>query len=110
MKKEILGGLAAGAVALGLATASPAQASELVTICPDGHSGVARGQTSCPFAHNVRVGLLYQGGPIVVAPSPVTGDVYTMQCSPGFQIDLDNGMAVSAYRCVGGNNAVVWAW
>ena len=110
MKKAILGGVAAGAVALGLATAGPAQASETVTVCSDGFTGVARGQTTCEFAHNVGMGVYRQGLPIVTAYSPYTGLLYDMQCSAGFQINLDNGMTVRADRCVGGNNAVVWVW
>jgi hypothetical protein len=112
MKKVIVGGLAAAAVAGGIALAAPAQAmTETVFVCPDGFTGVAEGQTSCPFAHNVGVGVYTQGIPIVRAFSPVTAEVYTMQCSAGFQITLNTtGRTLSADRCVGGNNAVVWVW
>jgi hypothetical protein len=62
---------------------------------------------SWPFAENVRIAYLTQGGPVVVANSPVTGMAYTVQCQSGFTAQLDNGMTVYSVRCVGGNNAVV---
>lgn len=107
MKKLISAAvLAAGA----LAAAPLAQADETVTVCPDGRSGVAQGQTSCPFAHNVRSAYFSQGGPVVLAYSPVTGELYRMQCGTGYQINTTSGMSVNAVRCVGGDNAVVWVW
>jgi hypothetical protein len=110
MKKAILGGIAAVAVAGGLALAAPAQASETISICPDGFTGVAEGMTSCAFAHNVGVGVYRHGIPIVDTYSPVTEEVYQMQCSAGFEVLLNNGRTLTADRCVGGNNAVVWVW
>lgn len=109
MKKLITAALlAAGA----LAAAPLAQADETVTVCPDGRSGVAQGQTSCAFAHNVRNAYWASGqNPAVVAAySPVTGEVYTMQCAGGFLIHLSSGPTITSARCVGGDNAVVWAW
>src|SRR4051812_7833483 len=107
MKKLITAALlAAGA----LAAAPLAQADETVTICPDGRSGVAQGQTSCAFAHNVRAAWYGQAGTVVQAYSPVTGGVYSMQCGTGYQINTTSGMRINAVRCVGGDNAVVWVW
>jgi hypothetical protein len=42
------------------------------SICPDGHTGVATSVTSCEFALNVHTSYLNQGGPTVIAYSPVT--------------------------------------
>ena len=109
MKRVLAAAGIGAALAGGVALAAPANAAESVSICPDGFTGVAEGQTSCVFAHNVGVGVYRQGIPIVDAYSPVTGEVYQMQCSTGFQISA-GGRAISADRCVGGNNAVVWVW
>ncbi|CQD11798.1 hypothetical protein BN1232_02217 [Mycobacterium lentiflavum] len=89
-------------------TAPPAD--ETFLICPDGHSGVATGVTSCQFAMNVRTSYLRQGGPTVIAYSPVTGDSYEMDCRTGYSARLANSMTVNSVRCVGGNNAVVILW
>jgi hypothetical protein len=83
---------------------------ETFLICPDGHTGVATNVTSCAFALNVHESYLSQGGPTVIAYSPVTGDTYEMQCHAGFTSHLSNGMTVDSVRCVGGNNAVVILW
>jgi hypothetical protein len=83
---------------------------ETFIICPDGHTGVATSVTSCEFALNVHVGYLRQGGPTVIAYSPVTGDTYEMECHAGFTSHLSNGMTVNSVRCVGGNDAVVILW
>lgn len=79
-------------------------------ICPSGHAGVATTVTSCAFADNVRKAYLIQGGPGVLAYSPVTGDTYTMECIGGFTAHLSDGEVVQAVRCTGGNNAVVVVW
>jgi hypothetical protein len=89
-------------------TAPPSH--ETFLICPDGHSGVATSVTSCQFAMNVRDSYLRQGGPTVIAYSPVTGDTYEMECHAGFTSHLSNGMTVNSVRCVGGNDAVVILW
>lgn len=89
-------------------TAPPAH--ETFLICPDGHSGVATGVTSCQFAMNVRDSYLRQGGPTVIAYSPVTGDSYEMDCRAGYSSHLATGSTVDSVRCVGGNNAVVILW
>lgn len=89
-------------------TAPPTQGTFL--ICPDGHTGVATSVTSCQFAVNVRYGYLRQGGPTVIAYSPVTGETYEMQCHAGFTSHLSNGQTVDSVRCVGGNDAVVILW
>jgi hypothetical protein len=89
-------------------TAPPA--NETFIICPDGHSGVATGVTSCQFAMNVRQSYLSGGGPTVIAYSPVTGDTYQMQCLSGYTSHLNNGLTVNSVRCTGGNNAVVILW
>jgi len=78
--------------------------------CPSGRDGVATSVTSCEFADNVRRAYLDQGGPVVMAYSPVTGNVYNMQCVSGFTAHMNNGLVVDAVRCVGGNNAVVVLW
>ena len=83
---------------------------ETFLICPDGHTGVATSVTSCEFALNVHESYLSQGGPTVIAYSPVTGDTYEMECHAGFTSRLSNGMTVDSVRCVGGNNAVVILW
>lgn len=79
-------------------------------ICPSGHSGVATTVTSYAFAENVRRAYLIQGGPEVLAYSPVTGETYTMECIDGFTAHLSGGEVVQAARCAGGNNAVVVVW
>jgi hypothetical protein len=107
MKKTLI---AAAAVAAALSLAPAAHADETVFVCPDGHSGVAEGQTSCAFAMNVRSAYFSSGSQIVHVYSPVTGDVYQMQCAGGFLIRLSDGTMKTSARCVGGNNAVVWAW
>lgn len=90
-------------------TASMAHADVFI-MCPSGHDGVATDVTSCEFADNVRRAWLSQYGPVVMAYSPVTGNVYDMQCAGGFTAHMNNGMVVDAVRCVGGNNAVVVLW
>lgn len=79
-------------------------------VCPDGHSGVATGVTSCQFAMNVRGSYLSNGGPEVIAYSPVTGQSYDMECVTGYTAHLSTGRTVDAVRCVGGNDAVVILW
>ena len=98
MKKVIVGGLAAGAVALGIAVASPASA-DVFTVCPSGMSGVATDDTSCAFADNVRWAWYSQPGNIVTAYSPVTDQSYTMQCTP-----TATTFWPVAKRCVGVNS------
>jgi hypothetical protein len=88
--------------------APPSQGTFIV--CPDGHSGVATSVTSCEFAMNVRESYLSQGGPTVIAYSPVTGESYQMECHAGFTSHLTNGLTVNSVRCVGGNDAVVILW
>jgi hypothetical protein len=95
--------------ALGITT-PPAHADGLFVVGPSGTSEVATAVTSCPFADNVRQAYLTQGGPIVAAPSPVTGQVYDMACQGGFISHLANGQVVTSVRCVGGDNAVVVLW
>jgi hypothetical protein len=92
----------------GISDVAPAHADESFFVCPPSyHSGIATLVTSCPFAENVRAAYLTQGGPIVVAYSPVTGMAYTMQCAGGFIAHLYDGTIVPSMRCAGGNNAVV---
>lgn len=79
-------------------------------ICPSGHAGVATTVTSCAFADNVRRSYLIQGGPEVLAYSPVTGETYTMDCVGGFTAHLSDGEVLQAVRCTGGNDAVVVVW
>jgi hypothetical protein len=109
--KIIAAAVAASIAALIAANSTPdAGADESFAVCPSGHSGIATSVTSCPFAENVRIGYLTQGGPIVLAYSPVTGANYLMQCAPGFLAHLNTGYTVPSVRCVGGNNAVVVVW
>lgn len=89
-------------------TAPPTKGAFL--ICPDGHTGVATSVTSCQFAVNVRYSYLRQGGPTVIAYSPVTGETYEMQCHAGFTSHLSDGRTVGSVRCAGGNDAVVILW
>ena len=97
-KKALLGGVAAGVAALGIAVASPASADEL-TVCPSGMSGVATDDTSCAFADNVRWAWYSQPGTIVTAYSPVTHQSYTMQCTA-----TTTTVWPVAKRCVGVNS------
>jgi hypothetical protein len=83
---------------------------ETFLICPDGHSGVATSVTSCQFAMNLRDSYLSDGGPVVSAYSPVTGDTYQMVCHSGLTARLSDGETVNAVRCTGGNDAVVILW
>ena len=66
--------------------------------------------TSCAFADNVRRAYLAQGGPDVLAYSPVTGDTYNMECIGGFTAHLSDGEVLQAVRCTVGSNAVVVVW
>ncbi|OBK45596.1 hypothetical protein A5657_02985 [Mycobacterium kubicae] len=89
---------------------SPVGHADVFIACPSGRDGVATSVTSCEFADNVRRAWLAQYGPVVMAYSPVTGNVYDMQCAGGFTAHMNNGLVVDAVRCVGGNNAVVVVW
>lgn len=91
-------------------TAAAPPANETFLICPDGHSGVATGVTSCEFAMNVRRSYLSQGGPTVFAYSPVTRDNYEMDCRTGYSAHLANSATVDSVRCTGGSDAVVILW
>ncbi len=97
-------------VAGGTAFPPPANADEPFMICPDGHTGVAEGHTSCPFAHDMRAAYENQSGPLYDVYSPVTDETYQMQCQGGFSADLVGGAQVDCVRCVGGNDAVVLLW
>ena len=112
MKKSILGGLAAGAVALGLAAAGPAHADFIFDTCPSGMDGVVTATpTSCPFADNVRRGYFTQGSSDVIAWSPVTGNWYDMDCSnTNFVAHLGNGRSHPGVLCTGGIDAAVVVW
>lgn len=110
MKKVILGGLDAGAVALGLATAGSANAITETFLPFGGGAGVATTVTSCDFARNVRAAYFSQPGPVVTAYSPAMERYYNMQCQAGFTASFADGTVVNSARCVGGNNAVVVVW
>src|ERR1700748_1235134 len=107
----------AAAVVLGIAaplagsivTSAVARADVFIP-CPSGRDGIATPVTSCEFADNVRSAYLGRYGPLIKAYSPVTGNVYEMQCAGGFTAQMNNGVVVDAARCVGGNNAVVVVW
>jgi hypothetical protein len=100
-KKRITLGIGAAAIAatsalgLGAGTAS----AEVFDVCPSGMSGVATADTSCAFADNVRRAWYSQPGTIVAAYSPVTHQVYTMQCTP-----TSTTYWYEAKRCVGVNS------
>lgn len=94
-----------------LGVAIPAHADGGFIMCPSGRSGIASPVTSCPFADNVRSSYIASGdASIIHAYSPVTGEVYPMQCGIGFTANFLNGATVNSARCVGGNNAVVVIW
>lgn len=67
------------------------------------HSAVGSSVTSCEFAATVRAAYLGAGGSgesmVVNAYSPVTGKVYSMNCSGGPPV-----------TCSGGNDAVVYIY
>jgi hypothetical protein len=96
-------------LSVSIMTAAMAHA-EVFIMCPSGQDGVATEVTSCEFADNVRRAWQSQYGPVVLAYSPVTGNVYNMQCAGGFTAHMNNGMVIDTVRCVGGNNAVVVLW
>lgn len=101
----VIGALMAG----GIAFSAPASAEEF-EMCPDGHEGVAEGRTTCAFADNVRSAYQNEPGPLYHAYSPVTGEMYVMQCQGGFTANLIGGARVDSVRCVGGDDAVVILW
>ena len=110
-------GTGRGLLLLGLGTAigaaiihAPAAKADPFIACPSGRDGVATTVTSCEFADNVRRAYFDQYGQVVMAYSPVTGNVYDMQCASGFTAHMNNGLVVDSVRCVGGNNAVVVLW
>lgn len=92
------------------AIAPTGRADQSFTACPPGRDGVATSVTSGEFADNVRRAYLDQDDQVVLAYSPVTGDMYNMQCAAGFTAHMTNGLVIDAVRCVGGNNAVVILW
>lgn len=96
--------------AAALALAPIATADDPFIPCPSGLSGIATMVTSCPFADNVRRGYFSQGGPEVVAYSPVTGQVYLMDCIAGFTARFIDGEVRVAVKCFGGSNAAVVVW
>jgi hypothetical protein len=72
---------------------------------------VAGTPTSCPFADNVRQSYLNYGGPVVGAYSPVTNQIYAMDCSHrNFIAHLSNGTSHPGVLCTGGNDAAVVIW
>jgi len=80
----------------GSSAPAPAPAAPTGRSCGEGIT--ANSVTSCPFAIRVRDAYTSQGGPDIDVYSPVTGQTYTMTCTPG------PGAQVT---CRGGNNAVV---
>ena len=106
----------ATAVGIGLTGAiageAPAKADFIFDICPSGMDGVVSGTpTSCPFADSVRRGYFTQRDTWVVAYSPVTGGVYTMDCSyNNFVATLSNGRSHPGVLCTGGIGAAVVIW
>ena len=113
MKKIVGGGIAAVAVATGIAVspAGPANAEATFDMCPSGLSGVVSGTpTSCPFADNVESAFFSSGGNHVVAYSPVTHLWYPMTCMPGYIAHFADGESRVATECFGGIGAAVVVW
>lgn len=87
---------------------TPAHADDMFVECPGGGVGIGTTVTSCAFAASVKQAYLASGRmPVFNAESPETGQVYTMHCTPGFLVTLDDGQTRNTVRCVGGNDAVV---
>ena len=90
--------LAGFAAAGTLGFAVPTAKADTFTVCPSGLTGVATADTSCQFADNVRISWYSQPGEIIMAFSPITGQAYTMQCTPAATT-----IWAEAKRCVGVN-------
>jgi hypothetical protein len=109
MTKAIMTAVACAAVAVGLAV--PAHADRFI-ICPDGHEGVAGGDTSCAFARNVRQMFYATGGShYFTAWSPTTLQSYTMSCFDGYVAHFDYGDEHLATQCYGVDSdteVVIW--
>jgi hypothetical protein len=97
--KRALTGLMGAAPIAGAVSLAPTASAEVFDVCPSGRSGVATADTSCAFAENVRWAWYSQPGTIVTAYSPVTHQVYTMQCTP-----TATTYWYEAKRCVGVNS------
>jgi hypothetical protein len=99
------------AAAFTVATARPAHADGLFTMCPSGHEGVIGGHTSCAFAENVSQAFWAAGGTgQLVAYSPVTGARYEMSCEPYNIVHFSTGESLLASQCYGGDGAAVLVW
>lgn len=108
MNRMITGGMATVGAAIGIAVAAPAgpaHADGYFDVCGPGY-GVEGGSTSCAFAYNV-YGAANGQNP-VYAYSPLTNEVYQMECGPTRLTGPT--LYGPAARCVGGNNAVVIVW
>ncbi|MGB0877568.1 MAG: hypothetical protein ACPGXI_10980 [Mycobacterium sp.] len=80
--------------------AARADADIYFTVCPSGRAGVATPDTSCAFADSVRQAWYSQPGRTIFAHSPVTGQMYTMQCDSTYTT-----VWVEAKRCYGLNSS-----
>lgn len=89
--------------------AAPAHADGVFQVCPSGRVGVAGGHTSCSFAEIVRAGY-YHDGNAFLAYSPVTGQVYTVRCVPGYIASFSDGTSRVSVHCFAGDNARVVVW
>lgn len=112
---KLITAAAASALALAALTPTPPAHAESANRCDawDVRTAVAGGETTCPFAHNVRVAWFTQPGNPVTACSPVTNDCYSMMCVRGFDLSFRDGQAVTgATRCVDarGGTAIVYVW
>lgn len=76
--------------------------AETFDVCPSGVSGVASFDTSCAFADSVRAAFYWQPSWTIFAKSPVTGKIYTMQCS---RTDTSGTGWLDSKRCFGVNDA-----
>lgn len=104
-----------GALMIAALAPTPPAVAETAFHCLgwDSRTAVAGGETSCPFARNVRSAWFGQPGNPVLACSPVTGDCYHMMCVHGFDLTFNDGLMVTgATRCVdaSGGTAIVYVW
>lgn len=76
--------------------------AETFDVCPSGVSGIASFDTSCAFADSVRAAFYWQPSWTIFAKSPVTGKIYTMQCS---RTDTSGTGWLDSKRCFGVNDA-----
>ncbi|MDI3312958.1 MAG: hypothetical protein QJR12_01335 [Mycobacterium sp.] len=105
-----MGPVAVVTVGLSPALAPPAKADVFVP-CPDGLEGVVGGHTTCEFAENVRAAFFACGGcHHFPAYSPVTGELYEMDCEGLYRAYMADGEVLTSTHCYAGENAEVVIW